>query len=423
MRKVELFIASRYLQSKRKEVFISIITVISVLAVALSAMVLNMVLAIMTGFESELVARLVSSNAHITIRSASMVRDWEQVVLRVRELPGVVDAFPYTYSQAMISVSGGGHGLLLRGIYKAPAAQAKLKELLEQGYESDILFKSHAIDIERPDGVKDTVNLPPLVVGATLRQRLQLEDGQPVTILAPRFGASPQGLVPKLRRFLVVGSYSSGLVEYENGVAYINMSDAQSFFEMGNAVSGVEVVISDVMKAKEARTAISEALSDLNSVHYVSDWMTQNGPILRMMGLEKRVYFIVLLLLVLIASFSIVSTLIMVVMEKSKDIAILKSMGATNGFVLRVFLIQGNIIGVVGTILGTLCGYLGCVGLREFGFPIEMAVFGMDTVPVYLVPENFIVVAISTIIITSLAGVYPARRASKINPADVLRFE
>lgn len=423
MRQVELFIALRYLQSKRKEVFISIITVISVLAVALSAMVLNMVLAIMTGFESELVAKLVDSNAHVTIRSASMVRDWESVVLRVRDVPGVVDAFPYTYSQAMISASGGGHGLLLRGVHNSPAAQAKLKELLEQDYESDVLFKPNVIEVERPDGTSDAVSLPPIVVGASLRQRLQLADGMPVTILAPRFGASPQGLIPKLRRFIVAGSYSSGLTEYENGVAYVNLADAQNFFEMGSGVSGIEVVVTDVMKAKEVGNAIREVLNASDFQYYVTDWTTQNGPILRMMGLEKRVYFIVLLLLVLIASFSIVSTLVMVVMEKAKDIAILKSMGATNGFMLRVFLVQGIIIGVVGTLLGTLSGYLGCVGLREFGFPIEMAVFGMDTVPVYLVPENFIVVAISTILITSLAGVYPARRASKINPADVLRFE
>jgi lipoprotein-releasing system permease protein len=420
----ELFVALRYLRSKRKEVFISIITVISVLAVALSVVVLNMVLAIMTGFEAELQSKLIDANAHVVVREyGSNLQQWEAVAEKVKAVEGVVEAFPFTYNQAMLSVEGGAHGIIIRGVHDSPTARKKLEKLLADGYTEDSLFGEHTLVVERPDGGQDTIVLPPMVVGAALKRSLHLFSNKPVTVFAPRFSASPQGLIPKLRRFVIGGIYSSGLMEYESGLAYVRMSDAQNFFGMGSSVSGLEIVVEDVFKAKEVAERVDQALKGLPVSYYVTDWTVPNQPLWEAIRLEKRVYFIVLLLLILIASFTIVSTLVMMVMEKSKDIAILKSMGASNHLVLKIFLLQGICIGAVGTIVGTVLGLLGCIGLREFGFPINPIVFSMDTVPVYLELGNFVVVAVAAFFITSLAGVYPARRAAKLRPAEILRFE
>ncbi len=433
----ELFVSLRYLKSKRKEVFISIITVISVLAVAISVLVLNMVLAIMTGFESELQKKLINANSHIIVKNyIKPLEDWKLLSKKILEVDEVIDTFPFTYNQAMISVKGGGHGLIIRGVYNGSKGKEKLQVLLSnmckkeknlkhcKAVNVNTLFKEHKITVDRPDGLKDEVEIPPLIVGHALKKQLGLFKGQVVTILAPRFNSSPNGLIPKLRRFVIAGFYSSGLMQYESGLAYTNIKDASSFFDMKKGVSGLEVIVKNVSKAPLVANKIREKLLNENfESYYVRDWTEPNKPLWEAIKLEKRVYFIVLLLLILIASFTIISTLVMMVMEKSKDIAILKSMGASNKLVLKIFLLQGILIGAVGTILGTVIGYIGCVSLKKFGFPINPVVFSMDTVPVEIIFSNFILVAISSFLITSLAGIYPALRASKMRPAEILRVE
>lgn len=424
IKRLEAFIASRYLRSKRKEVFISIITVISVLGVAISVLVLNTTLAVMTGFESELQLKLLDANAHIFIRKfGSNIKEWPEVLNKVAKIEGIVSAQPYTYSQAMISSAGGSHGLIIRGVADLPSARARFERLMKRTGSSELLFSPSTYTVTRPDGTQDDVVLPPLIVGQALRTRLGLEENEPVTLLAPSFSATPQGLAPKLRRFLVVGTYRSGLSEYESGIAYTSMPEAQRFFGLEDSVTGIEIMVQDMFKAGAIAAKVSEALGGIEAPYIVTDWTEPNKALWEAMQLEKRVYFIVLLLLILVASFSIISTLVMMVMEKSKDIAILKSLGASDQMVLRIFLLQGIIIGLVGTLLGTLLGYLSCLALKEFGFPINPAVFSLDKVPVYIVPENFMVVAFAAFIITSFAGVYPALRAAKINPAEILRYE
>jgi lipoprotein-releasing system permease protein len=228
--------------------------------------------------------------------------------------------------------------------------------------------------------------------------------------------------MPKLRRFLIVDIYKSGLIEYESGLVYASIEDAQAFFDLGAAVTGVEIQIENLSEAPIIAGRVREAINDLG-LFSVSDWTEQNKPLWDALRLEKRVYFIVLLLLILVASFSIISTLVMVVMEKSKDIAILKTMGATKKSVTYLFLVQGAIIGFAGIVSGTLLGYLGCIFLREFGFEIDERVFSMSTVPVEVIPMNFFLVAACAFLITSAAGLYPALRASNLRPAEALRFK
>jgi len=420
----ERFIALRYLRSKRKEVFISIITVISVIGVAVSVMVLDIVLAVMTGFEEELQSKLIDAGAHITIRRyGGDIDEYSEILKKIMGVDQVVSATPFTYNQALISTPSGARGLLIRGVANEPGAREKMSKLLHNDSPLERLFTPQLLDIERPDGESDQVRLPPLIVGKALRDRMSVFVDSPVTVISPELGNSPQGLVPKVKRFLVVGVYSSGLLEYEAGLAYTSLEEAQRFFTLGQSVSGIDVSVRDMYQAKIVGERIIEALGGAASQLYATDWTEPNKPLWDAMKLEKHLYFIVLLLLILVASVSIVNTLVMVVMEKSRDIAILKSMGASDRSVLLVFVFQGAVIGVAGIVLGTLLGYLGCIGLREFGFPLNPAVFSVDQVPVRMIPANFVVVAISAFCITLSAGLYPAFRAARLRPAEVLRFE
>ena len=423
-RKFETFLALRYLRSQRKEVVISIITVISVLGVAVSVIVLDMVLAIMTGFEEELQAKLLDASAHIVVRKLGGDLDnADEVVAKALQVEGVVSAFPFTLSQALISNESGARGVLIRGVADDKAPREKLGKLLGDQSAVEVLFNPPTIHVERPDGDVNEVRLPPLVVGRALQDKLGLLPGNAVTLMSPEMSSSPQGLVPRMKRFLVIDTYTSGLVDYESGLAYTAIADAQKFFNLGNRVSGIEVSVTDLMQAKAIAQKIITALGGPDSPYIATDWTEPNKALWDAIHLEKRVYFIVLLLLILIASSSIVSTLVMVVMEKAKDIAILKTMGASDDKILRVFILQGALIGVSGIILGTILGFLGCLALREYGFPLNESVFSMKTVPVHMQWQNFVAVAAAAFIITVAAGIYPARRAARLRPADALRFE
>ncbi|HMO17027.1 MAG TPA: FtsX-like permease family protein [Oligoflexia bacterium] len=420
----ESFMALRYLRSKRKEVFISIITVISLLGVAVSVMVLNVVLAVMTGFEEELQSKLIDANAHITLRHyQGGLSDYQGIGKRIAELPSVESVFPYTYSQAMIRNEQGARGILIRGIDESDEPVTKLKKIMKNPENIRRLFERGEVEVDRPDGSRDSAFLPTLIIGEELQRRMGLFPGSVITLLAPELSSSPLGLMPRHRRFLVADIYSSGLIEYESGLAYISIKEAQEFFGLNDTVTGIEIMVRDRNSTQPVMSSITTLLQDSHDGFYLSDWTDQNRPLWEAIQLEKRVYFIVLLLLILIASFSIVATLVMVVMEKGRDIAILKTMGARDRQILKIFLIQGSVIGVGGVIMGTLLGYLGCLLLKQYGFPIDARVFSIDTVPVYMRISNFMLVAGAGVVITSLAGLYPAFRASKLSPAEALRFE
>lgn len=418
------FVALRYLRSKRKEVFISIISIISILGVALSVTVLDVVLAVMTGFEAQLQAKLVDTSAHITInRYGRDFGDWQIIRDTTLKVPEVVSVAPYTYQQALLSRGDAAIGIMLRGVTEDPATRSKLGPMFKQAdTEFEALFNPPKVSVDRPDGSKEEIVLPGIVVGRDLARRLGVIVGDVLTIMSPQFQSSPQGLSPRYRRFVVAGFYHSGLVEYEKTLAYTSLKSAQDFFSLGDRVSGLDVTVKDLFRAKEIVPSIKAALGDEN-LFSVSDWTQPNKALWDALRLEKRVYFIVLLLLILVASFSIISTLVMIVMEKSKDIAVFKAIGASSADILRTFFLQGIIIGVSGTVLGTLLGYLGCLGLREFGFKIDETVFSLSQVPVQMEPVNFTLVAISGFLITALAGIYPARRAARIRPAEALRYE
>ena len=416
-------IAVRYLWSKRSEAFVTIITVISIIGVALGVMVLNIVMAVMTGFEHELREKIVGANSHIVLKPlGGKLESWPDTAKKVSEVPGVVSVSPFTYHQALIRTDSGSAGILIRGVAQGSPGEAQIGGYVSGG-NVDELFVPPAVTVTDSSGVEQSVTLPGILVGRELAQSLGLFAGSPVSLLSSGLTSSPFGLVPRYKRFVVVGSYRSGLVEYESGLAYVALSEAQSFFKMGDAISGLEIRVKDIDSSPEVAARISESLGGLGSGFTVQDWTQTNKPLWDAIRLEKKVYFIVLLLIIVMASFSIVSTLIMIVLEKRRDIAILRTLGANERSIRAIFKVQGAVIGGIGTVSGLALGLLGCLALRRYGFPLDERIFQMSTLPIRIESTNFIVVGLAAFFICCLATIYPAKRASALQPSDVLRYE
>ncbi len=422
---ISQIIARRYLRTKRNEAFITIITYISLVGVALGVAILNIVMSIMTGFEVELKNRLVGTNSHIVVRSlGGIVHDWQDVRATIGELPDVISVSPFTYSQGLIRANGQSTGVLLRGIQVESAGGEQLASFLPDSSKISLLDNPPTVEVfDKEQQQPRKVDLPALIIGDELSRSLGISTGDTVSVLAPNVQSTPFGLVPRFRRFVVVGRYSSGLVEYESAIAYASLPVAQQFFRLGDGVSGLEVRVKDINKAPEVSSKIMGVLSESQVGLYAQDWTESNRALWEAIRLEKSAYFIILLLLVVLASFSIVTTLIMIVLEKRKDIAILRTLGASAREISGIFRYQGAIIGGFGTLAGTLLGVLGCLALEKYGFPLPEKIFPVDTLPVQMNWLSFLLVAVCSFVICYLATLYPALRASKLNPSEILRYE
>ena len=418
-------IAFRYLWSKRSEAFISIISIVSVLGVAIGVMVLSIVMAVMTGFEHELRDKIVGTDSHIVVTNSSGGRmdGWESLSDTIRAVGGVTSASPFTYNQVLVRSDSRSVGVLVRGIKQGSASADQVASYVSEPSYLDSLFDPNPVSVTSRSGEERDARIPGILIGRALAQTLGVFVGTPISVLSPQLTSTPFGLVPRFRRFVVVGVYSSGLVEYESGVAYVDMPQAQRFFGYENGVSGLEVRVADINSATEIAATIRKALGEQARFVTVRDWTETNRPLWEAIQLEKRVYFIVLLLIIVMASFSIVTTLIMIVLEKRKDIAIMKTMGASTRSISRIFRIQGAVIGGVGTIVGLALGFIGCVGLQKFGFPIDERIFQMSTLPIHIDPINFAVIGVSAFLICVVATMYPAWRATQLEPSDVLRHD
>ena len=415
----ELFIGLRYLRAKRKEAFISLITVISMLGVMIGVMTLNIVLAVMTGFEEDLRDRILGFNPQVVVLSFNgTVGDPAGVVERIKQVPGVVAAAPFVYGQVMLSAQQNVSGAVVRGVGAESEAVIDLQRHLKQGTLED-LGKLHDVPLDEGRGA--TVELPGLIVGKDVARQLGLLIGDPVNVISPVATPTAVGMIPRVKRFVVVGLFDSGMAEYDSSLVYMALPNAQKFFDLDQSVTGIEVRVTDLYQAKEVGDRIRALLG---FPFRVRDWMEINHNLFSALKLEKTVYFIVLLLIVLVAAFNIVATLIMVVMEKRKDIAILKSMGATRAAVGRIFIFKGMIVGIVGTLIGNVGGYLACWLLKRYQFvELPKDVFYVNTLPVKMYPEYFAAVTLASLAICLLATVYPARQAARLAPVDVIRYE
>lgn len=417
----EFFISLRYLRAKRQEAFISLITIISTMGVMIGVMVLNITLSIMTGFEEDLRDRILGFNPHVVLSSFNgAIAGYPQVVQQAEQLPGVVAVAPLIYSQVMVSSQQNVSGVVVRAV--EPHAASEVVDLERHLKEGSLAgFGSlHQVRVTENGGER-VVQLPGLIVGQQLAQQLGVVLGDPINVMSPFSTPGPFGMVPKIKRFVIAGLFDSGMYDYDATLIYMTLEDAQGFFNLQNQVTNIEVKVKDIYASSRIARTLEE---QLGFPFQARDWTDINKNLFAALRLEKVVYFLVLLLMVLVAAFNIIATLIMVVMEKRKDIAILKSMGATQSAIGRIFTLKGLIIGSVGTLLGTLGGFGGCWLLQRYQF-IELPpdVFYVSTLPVKIYPENFLIVALASILICLLAAIYPARQAARLVPVEVIRYE
>lgn len=414
--KYELFIGLRYLQARRRETFISLITVISVLGVMIGVMTLNVVMAVMSGFEETLRDRLLGINAHVAIvRSGEPMQDYERVIEQMRSEDGVLAASPTIYGQVMLTVGSRVSGVVVRGV-----DPDRVNDVIPvQNYITEGSLAG--LKTQHPIALQDrTVLLPGIILGERLANQLGVFLGSPVQVVSPLGSPTAIGVIPKVRRFVVTGVLRTGMSEIDSTLAFIGLSEAQRFFELGEAVTNIELRVRDVNQARQVAERIQRRLG---FPFFAEDWTRLWPNLFSALELEKTVYFLVLLLMVLIGAFNIVSTLVMVVMEKKKDIAILRSMGATQQSIRRIFLLKGCLIGVVGTISGVILGLLVCALIAQYQFKLPDGVFLISTVPVRVYASNFILVACASFVVCLLASIYPARQAAKLDPVEIIRYE
>src|SRR5262245_20046400 len=414
--KYELFIGLRYLQSRRREKFISLITVISVLGVMIAVMTLNVVMAVMSGFEETLRDRLLGINAHIAVvRSGETLRDYENLINRVSKEPGVVAATPTIYGQVMLTAGSRVSGVVVRGI--DPDRVNKVVDV--QGFL--VQGSLEGLKTQHPIQVEDrTVLLPGIILGERLANQLGVFPGSAVQVVSPLGSPTAIGVIPTVRRFVVAGLLRSGMSEIDSTLVFMGLAEAQKFFDLGNAVTNIELRIQNVNRSKEIAAEIQRRLG---FPYFAEDWTRLWPNLFSALQLEKTVYFLVLLLMFLIGAFNIVSTLEMVVMEKKKEIAIMRWIGATQQSIRRIFLLKGFIIGVVGTVLGILLGLLVCLIISKYQFDLPDGVFLIKTVPVRIYLNNFILVACASFAGCLIASTYPARQAAKLDPVEIIRYE
>lgn len=407
---VEYFIGLKYLLAKRKQTFISIITAISVSGVAVGVTALIIVLAVMSGFEQELTERILGATAHIHVTSLEgSIPDPFALAERVAAVDGVAAASPYVFSPVMISSETGSAGAVLRGVDVATIGKVtRLPQDIRQGTIGDLDRKTAA----GTGGV---------ILGKELAANLGVTTGDSVEILVPGGNVTPMGAFPGFAQFSVTGICESGMYEYDSSFAYMSLANAGKLLGMAGRATGIEVKVHDVYQAGRIAARIRQKLG---YPYWAKDWMQSNRNLFSALKLEKVVMFIILVLIVLVAAFNIISTLIMVVMEKTKDIAVLMTLGATRRMIRRIFALEGLLIGATGTSVGMILGTVLCFLLRRYRFiHLPSDVYYISTLPVALSAGILVLVGASSMAICFLATLYPSRRASLVDPAEAIRYE
>ncbi len=415
----EVFVSLRYLRAKRKQAFISINTLISVAGVMLGVMAMMVVLAVMTGFGTDIKSKILGMNAHIRVMSKSgLMQSYAQIMKKIGTVQGVAASAPFVHSQIMLRCGSHVSGAILRGIDPSRAGQVLDFEKSMKGKDLRALGRA-----EESQAPKDTVPLPGIILGKELARLLMANPGDELYAVSPLDGGlTPIGVrVPRMKRFSVVGLFDSGMYDYDTSFAYVSIRSAQQLLRLKDSVHGIEVKVDDIYGVDKVSRAIVEKLG---SGYWTQDWMQMNKNFFSALKLEKTVMFIILVLIILVAAFNIISTLIMMVMDKTKDIAILKSMGATGKSIMRIFMMNGLIIGVLGTILGLVGGGILCFLLKRYEFvKLPSDVYYISTLPVKVQALDVILVGLSAIAISFLATLYPSYQASKLEPVAAIRYE
>ncbi|MED5353679.1 MAG: lipoprotein-releasing ABC transporter permease subunit [Nitrospinota bacterium] len=419
----ELFISLRHLKSKRAQKFISLNTWISIGGVALGVMALIVVIAVMSGFGKDLRDKILGTNSHIVVTNItrSGMDDFESVLKKVMQSDGIKAAAPFILNQVMLTFGSKSSGVVVRGV--DPEREAMVSDLEKNMIQGEIGM------LKRRKKNKEGPGHDNIILGKELSQKLGVQVGDAISMVSPASRLTPMGLIPKIKLFEVVGLFESGMFEYDSSLAFISIQSAQRFFAMKGKVSGIEIRVENIDSADQIAELLQE---NLGFPYYVRDWMRMNKNLFSALRLEKIVMFIILILIILVAAFNIVSTLFMVVMEKTKEIAILKSMGASRTSIMKIFSFQGLIIGLLGTLIGCVGGFTivpnlnKIVGFIEniFGitaFPSD--VYYLDKLPSEIQYMDSFLIVVFSIAICFVASLYPAWRASRIDPVDGLRYE
>ncbi|GDX83989.1 hypothetical protein LBMAG43_00310 [Methylococcaceae bacterium] len=408
------YIGLRYTRAKRRTQFISFITLTSVLGIALGVTALITVLSVMNGFESELRERILGMTSHATVTGQSgQLDNWQELDQRLVGYPHIQGTAPFINGQVMINADRRVSGTMLSGIL--PENEAKVSEVaakMKEGKLTDLVPGEYGI-----------------ILGLELANYLGVVVGDKITVISPQVNSTPAGVVPRMRRFTIIGTFQVGMYEYDRNMALIHLDDAAKLFRLDSAVSGLRIKLDDLFNAPKITHELSQALYNN---YYVSDWTLAHSNFFRAIQTEKTVMFIILLLIVAVAAFNIVSTLVMVVTDKRGDIAILKTQGLTAPAVMGIFMVLGAVIGAVGTIIGTVFGIILALNVETIVPAIEklfhvqfMAadVYYISELPSKLVWTDVYSIAGLAFFLSLLATIYPAWQAAKVNPAEVLRYE
>ncbi len=405
----EWFISFRYLRARHKQRFISLISLISVAGITVGVMALIVVLAVYSGFTDGLRDQILGINSHIIVQQpGGSIRNYEDLREQILTVDGVIGATPYLYTQTLMSGAAGGSGVILRGIDPVSAEGViSLGQQMIQGSIHDLR--------QEPAG-----RVPHVILGKNLAEELQVTVNDKVRLISSSGPLTPMGIIPKVKTCLVSGIFESGMFEYDSTLAFMTLIDVQAFLESGDMVHGIEVAVNRD-ELNQADLVARRIIDKIGPTFIAKDWMAMNRNLFAAFKLEKIGMFISLTLIILVAALNIISALIMVVMEKEKDIAILKSMGATSRSIMKIFFFQGLVIAFTGTILGVAGGLGLCELLSRYKF-IELPsnVYPMSTLPIKVIPLDVTIVAIAAIIITLAATIYPSWKASQVHPGEVL---
>ena len=412
----ELLVGLRYTRAKRKNHFISFISMTSMVGIALGVAALIIVLSVMNGFQAELRNRILGVASHIEItENANKLSNWRSLAIQVDAQHNVKASAPYVMAQGMLSYGQAVQGALVRGVLPSQESNvADLGKNMREGQLSDLASGEFNI-----------------ILGVDLAYPLGVNVGDKVVLMAPQGQFTPAGVIPRIKQFKVVGLFRIGMYEYDAGLALIHIEDAAKLYRMGDKVSGLRLKINDLFNAPAMTAELNDQLMPLGA-YYITDWTQQHANFFKAIQIEKRVMFIILMLIVAVAAFNIVSTLVMAVTDKRADIAIMRTLGASPKSIMQIFIIQGVLIGIIGTFFGAILGIVIALNIDtiipfiENLFHVQFLskeVYYISELPSKLEWNDTVTIVVVSVILSLIATLYPSYKASKINPAEALRYE
>jgi lipoprotein-releasing system permease protein len=409
----EWMVAMRYLRARRQEGFISVIAWFSLLGIALGVATLIIVMSVMNGFRQELLGRILGLNGHLSVYgTTNTLADFDPLAEKVRKVPGVISVTPIIEGQVMASANGVARGAVVRG--------ARPDDIAKRVIIAENIMDGSLADF----GGKDTV-----LIGSRLAERLGLRVGGKITLISPKGNVTAFGTVPRMRAYRIAATFEIGMYEYDSSFVFMPLPAAQVYFRKPNAVTNLEVMVDDPDRAVDIGEDIKEAVGDVGRIH---DWQRANAAFFNAIQVERNVMFLILTLIILVAAFNIISSLIMLVKDKGRDIAILRTMGATRGMIMRIFFISGASVGTIGTLAGFGLGLAfaqnietirqwiqGLIGTELFAAEI----YFLSRLPAVVDPSEVVAVVLMGLGLSLLATLYPSWRAARIDPAEALRYE